>query len=121
MPSDLKNILSNLSNEVDQETLLKYLQGQLTEKQKNEVEKQMLSNDFDIDALEGLQEIKNKENISFLVDQLNRDLRKKLNKKKQLREKLRYKDQPWLYISILILLLLIVLSYLIIHKMMQQP
>jgi ATP-dependent Zn protease len=120
MPGNLKDILSSLSNDVDQETLLKYLQGHLTEEQKNEVEKQMLSNDFDNDALEGLQEIKDKEKISFLVDQLNRDLRKKLNKKKQFREKLRYKDQPWLYISILILLLLIVLSYFVIHKMMQQ-
>jgi hypothetical protein len=121
MPGNLKDILSNLSNDVDQETLLKYLQGHLSEEQKNEIEKQMLSNDFDNDAFEGLQEIRNKEKISFLVDQLNRDLRKKLNKKKQLRDKLRFKDQPWLYIAILILLLLIVLSYFVIHKLMQQP
>jgi hypothetical protein len=121
MPANLKDILSNLSNEVDQETLLKYLQGHLSEEQKNELEKQMLSNDFDNDALEGLLEFRNKEKISLMVDQLNRDLRKKTEKKKQFREKLRFKDQPWLYIAILILLLLIVLSYFVIHRLTQQP
>ena len=121
MSDNLKDILSHLSTEVDQETLLKYLQDQLTEEQKNEVEKKMLARDFTNDALEGLQEIKNKEKISFLVDQLNRDLHNKLEKKKRRREKLRIKDQPWLLIALIILLLLIVLSYIVIHRMMQHP
>lgn len=120
MSDNLKDILSSLSTEVDQETLLKYLQGHLTEEQKNEVEKKMLDSHFTDDALEGLQEIKNKEKISLLVDQLNRNLHKKLYKKKQRREKLRFKGQPWLYIALLIILLLIVMSYFIIHKMIQQ-
>jgi len=117
---NLKDILSNLSKEVDQETLLKYLQGNLTEAQKNEVEKKMLAGDFENDAMEGLQEIKNKERLSFVVEQINRDLRKRLEKKKQRREKLRFKDQPSLYIALFIILLLIVLSYFVIHRMMQQ-
>lgn len=120
MDEKFKNILSNLSSDIDQETLLKYLNGQLSEEQKNEVEKKMLASEFNNDALEGLEEIKNKERLSFLVETLNRDLKKNLNQKKQRREKLRIKDQPWLYISILIILLLIVLSYFVIHRMMQQ-
>ena len=107
-------------SQIDQETLLRYLQGSLTEEQKNEVEKKMLSGDFEYDAMEGLQEIKNKERLSFVVEQLNRDLRKKLGKKKVRREKMRFKDQPSLYIALLIILLLIVLSYFVIHRMMQQ-
>ncbi len=58
MPGNLKDILSHLSTEVDQETLLLYLQGKLTEEKKHEVEKKLLQNEFDDDALEGLQEIK---------------------------------------------------------------
>ena len=118
MQDNLKDILSHLSTEIDQETLLKYIQGQLTEEQKHEVEKKMQASDFNIDALEGLQEIKNKEKISFFVEQLNRDLRKKLDKKKRQREKLKIKDQPWLYIALIIILLLIVLSYIIIQRML---
>lgn len=121
MSDKLKDILSNLSTEVDQETLLKYLEGRLTEEQKHEIEKRMLGSDFTDDAMEGLQEIRNKEKISSLVEQLNRDLHKKLERKKKRREKLRFKDQPWLYIAIVIILLLIVLSYIVIHRMLQQP
>jgi signal recognition particle GTPase len=119
VPDNLKDILSHLSSEIDQETLLKYLQGQLSEEQKHEVEKKMQASDFNLDALDGLQEIKNKERISTVVEQLNRDLKKKLEKKKRFREKLKIKDQPWLIISIVIILLLIVVSYLIIHQMLQ--
>ncbi len=120
MDEKLKDILSNLSSDIDQEILLKYLQGQLSEEEKHEVEKKMLDNEFNNDALEGLEEIKNKDKLHFLVDTLNRDLKKNLQIKKQRREKFRIKDQPWLYISILIILLLIVLSYFVIHRMMQQ-
>lgn len=121
MEGNLRDILSHLSSEVDQETLLKYLNGQLSDAEKHDVEKKMMTTEFNDDAFEGLQEIKNKEKISTLVEQLNRDLHKKLEKKKKNREKLKFKDQPWLYAAILIILLLIIICYAIIHKMLQQP
>ena len=120
MTENYKEILSNLSTEIDQETLLLYLQGKLSEEKKHEVEKQLLQNDFDNEAMEGLQEIKDKQQIQYMVETLNRDLKKKTEKKKLRREKMKIKDQPWLYISILILILLIVLSYIIIHRMMNK-
>jgi hypothetical protein len=120
MSDNLKDILSHLSTEVDQETLLKYLEGRLSDEQKHELEKKMLTSEFSDDAMEGLQEIKNKERIYSIVEQLNRDLHKKLENKKRKREKFRFKDQPWLYIAIVIILLLIVLSYVVIHRMLQQ-
>lgn len=119
MDEKLKDILSNLSSDVEQETLLKYLQGQLTEDQKHEVEKKMMETEFSNDALEGLEEIKNKGKLNFLLDTLNRDLKKNLQQKKIRKEKFRIKDQPWLYISILIILLLIVLSFFVIHRLIQ--
>ncbi|HJS54505.1 MAG TPA: hypothetical protein VJ765_08180 [Chitinophagaceae bacterium] len=120
MSDKLKDILSHLSTEVDQETLLKYLEGKLSNEQKHEIEKKMLGSEFTDDAMEGLQEIRNKDKIPSLLKQLNYDLYKKLEKKKKRREKLRFKDQPWLYIAIVIILLLIVLSYIVIHRMLQQ-
>ena len=120
MSDNLKNILSNLSPDIDQETLIKYLQGKLSEEQKNEVEKNMLAGEFEDDAMEGLQEIKNKGDISVLVEQLNHDLRKKLEKKKKRRRNLRFKDQPWIYIAVILVLLLIVISYFVIHRMLQN-
>ncbi len=116
MQENLKDILSHLSAEIDQETLLLYLQDKLTAEKKHEVEKKLLENEFAEDALEGLQEIKDKQQISYVVEMLNRDLKKKMEKTKQRREKMRIKDQPWLYISLIILILLVVIAYIIIRK-----
>ncbi|MBL0232226.1 MAG: hypothetical protein IPQ08_01020 [Chitinophagaceae bacterium] len=116
MADNLKDILSNLNPDVDQETLMLYLQGKLSEEKKNEIEKQLLQDDFNEDAFEGLESFKDKEQLSYMVDALNRDLKKKTAKKKARREKLRIKDQPWIYISILILLLLIAIAVMFIMK-----
>lgn len=119
MPENLKDILSHLSNTIEQETLLLYLQGKLSEEQKHEVEKKLLNSDFEAEALEGLEKIRDKEKISLMVDQLNKDLKKKLEKKRRFRERLRHKDYPWIYMAALIILLLIIISYFVIYKMMQ--
>jgi hypothetical protein len=111
MPDNLKDILSNLSKDIDQETYLQYLQGQLSDEKKHELEKQIMDNQFADDAVEGLQQIKDKQQIQYMVEMLNRDLKKKLEKKKQRREKLRINQQPLLSIVILILILLLILSY----------
>lgn len=117
MQENLKDILSSLSTEVDQETLLLYLQGRLSAEKKHELEKQLVDSDFSGDALEGLQQIRDQEKIPYIVEALNRDLRKKTARKKQRREKMRIKDQPWLYISLLILIILVVLSYIVIYRL----
>lgn len=116
MSENYKDILSHLSTDVDQEILLLYLQGKLSEKNKHEVEKKLMQNEFADEALEGLQEFKDKEQINYMVEMLNRDLKKKTAKKKERREKMRIKDQPWLYVSILILILLIVICYVVIQR-----
>jgi hypothetical protein len=116
MSENLKDILSHLSSEIDQETLLLYLQDKLTAEKKHEVEKKLLENEFAGDAVEGLQTIKDKQHINYMVEMLNRDLKKKLAKKKQRREKMRIKDQSWIYISLIILIFLIVIAYIVIRR-----
>lgn len=120
MKENLKDILSSLSSEVDQETLLLYLNGKLSEQQKHEVEKELMKDEFNEDAMEGLQQFKDREQIRYMVEMLNRDLKKKTAKKKMRREKMNLKDQPWLYFSILIIILLIIISYIVIHRMLQN-
>jgi len=119
MKEDLKDILSNLNPEIDQETLLQYLQGKLSAQDQHHLEKQMMDDDFNADALEGLQKFKDKKNILALADQLNTDLKKRTEKKKRFREKLKLSFDSNLIIAIIIILLLMILSYLIIHKKMQ--
>jgi len=120
MNESLKDILSNLNPDVDQEMLLQYLQGKMSAQEQHELEKQMMGDDFDSDALEGLQEFQNKKNLAALVNQLNTDLKKRTEKKKKFREKLKLNLDSNLVVAIIIILLLIILSYLILHKKMTQ-
>ena len=117
MAENLKDILSNLATGIDQETLLLYLQDKLSEEKKQAVEEKLLENEFADDAVEGLKQFRDKQQMAYMVEMLNRDLKKKTEKKKQRRQRLQLKDQTLVYVSILIILLLIVLSYMIIQKM----
>lgn len=120
MEKNIKDILSHLSNEIDQETLLLYLQGKLSAEQQHEVEKHMLDDDFEADAVEGLQHMNDQQRLSLMVEQLNRDLKKRTQKKKSDRQKRQLVNPWWLYITLIIILLLIVLSYFIIHLNLQH-
>ncbi len=120
MSENLKDILSNLNPDIDQETLLLYLQGKLSAEQQHEVEKQMMDDDFELDALEGLENIKDRKKIAHLVEQLNYELKKKTEKKKKLRRKLDVKIDPWVIATVIIVLLLVVLSYFVIHHHLRR-
>jgi hypothetical protein len=115
MQDNLKDILNNLSTDIDQETLLLYLQGRLSPEKQHEIEKQITDSEFESDAFEGLQSIKDKQHLHSMVNQLNYDLKKKTARKKAFREKLRLKDEPWLLLSVIIILLLLIISYFVIQ------
>ncbi|HEY0355019.1 MAG TPA: hypothetical protein VGC29_02375 [Flavisolibacter sp.] len=115
MSDNLKDILSNLNPDIDQEVLMQYLQGKLSAEQQHELEKQMMDNDFDSDALEGLQGFKNKKDINQLVEQLNRDLKKRTEKKKRRRQKLNYQLEPWIIIAVVMILILAIIAFLVIR------
>lgn len=115
MSDNLKDILSNLNPDIDQEVLMLYLQGKLSAEQQHEVERQMMDNDFDADALEGLQGFKNKKDINQLVEQLNRDLKKRTEKKKLRRQKLNYQLESWIIIAVVMILILAVIAFLVIR------
>ncbi|HEX2847053.1 MAG TPA: hypothetical protein VHN59_10930 [Chitinophagaceae bacterium] len=121
MQNNLKDILSHLTTDIDQDTLLLYLQNKLSAEKKHEVEKQLADNEFASDALDGLQAFNDKQQVAYMVEMLNRDLKKKTERKKQRREKLKLPDQSWIYISVIIVIILAIIGYLIIHRMNQQP
>ena len=117
MKENLKDILSNLHSDTDQQTLLNYLQGKLSAEQQHELEKNLLDDEFEAEALEGLQQINDKKNISALVESLNIDLKKKTTKKKKWRQRREIKLDFWLLLTIVLILVLAIVGYLIIHMM----
>lgn len=120
MKENLKDILSHLQSEVDQQTLLKYLEGKLSAEEQHDLEKATMDDAFEADALEGLQEISNKTKIASLVEDLNKDLKKKTAKKKKWPHRRDASPQPWLLIAIVAILLIAIISYVIIHKLRGQ-
>jgi anti-sigma factor RsiW len=116
MSKDLKDILANLNKDIEQEKLLDYLNKNLSAAEAHEVEKQMADDEFMNDAMEGLENFKNKQDVSLIVQQLNSELKKQTAKKKARKEKRKLKDQPWLYITIVTLLILVIVAYLVIKK-----
>jgi anti-sigma factor RsiW len=117
MNKDLLNILSNSNKDIDNQKLMDYLAGQLSEQEKNEVERWMADNDFANEAVEGLQDFSAKKDLNIYVDQLNKELNQYIKTKKQRRERRKFQEQPWTYLAIFLILLLIILGYIIIKKL----
>ena len=116
MNEELKGILSNLNKEVEQEKLLDYLNKKLSAAEAHEVEKQMADDEFINDAMEGLGSFEDKKRLTDLVHRLNTDLKRQTGKKNKKKEKRKLKEQPWLYFTILLILLLAIISFVIIKK-----
>lgn len=116
MSNDLLNILSNSNKDIDNQKLMDYISGKLSGKDKHEVEKWMIDNNFESEALEGLEIVKDKKNLEDYVNGLNKDLNQYLKQKKQRRDRKKIKEIPWAYVAIVFVLLLVVIAYFIIQK-----
>lgn len=117
MSNDLLNILSNSNKDIDNQKLMDYLSGKLSQQEQHELEKEMADSDLMNDALEGLEAMKSQQNIQHYVEQLNRDLHNQLQQKKARRKKRRFKDDPTMYVAVILILALIVLAYVVVHKL----
>lgn len=111
--ADWKEILFDNKEKLTDNDLLSYLHDELPEEEKNLLEKK-ITGSFENDALEGLQQIKDKQRLSNHVQQLNKKLPKLLRHKKQLSEKNRLKDFHWSILAIVILLFLCLMAYVMI-------
>jgi len=115
MNKDLLNILLNSNKDIDNQQLMDYLAGKLSEEEKHAVEMQLAENDFMSDAVEGLEIVKNKRDINVFVDQLNRDLHKKLFRKSK-RQRRKAIQQRWTFAAIILILALLLAAWLMIVK-----
>ncbi len=115
---DLMNILNN-GDELTDDQLKKYAGGNALPQEQHMIEQQMSGSSFVNDAVEGLQAISSKDKLDEYVHELNKNLQKQLDDKKQKNEKRKIKDMQWIIIAVVIILLLCVLSYVVI-KMQRE-
>jgi hypothetical protein len=114
MKEDLLNILSESNKDIDNQKLMDYISGKLTDEQKHEVEKWMVDNPFFSEAVEGLQHAGSEHEMRASVEDINKQLRKYLQQRKSKREKDFLSPNKWTYLAVLLVLALIVLAYIII-------
>lgn len=116
--SDLLNILGDSNKDIDNQKLMDYLSGKLSEKEKHDVEKQMADNEMLNDAVEGLQQFKDKKKAEMYADQLQKQLQQYIREKKARREKrTKIIDNQWIYLAILLVIALAIIAYVVISKM----
>jgi uncharacterized membrane protein len=119
MNDDLLNILSNSNKDIDNQKLMDYLSDKLSGDEKHEFEKALVDSEMMSDEVEVLEKFKNK-NVGALVEQLNNNLKKQLEKKKAKKLKRQIKDLPWLYLFIVLVLLIILIGFFIIKKHLES-
>ncbi|NNV54339.1 hypothetical protein [Limnovirga soli] len=115
---DLTNILHE-DDELNEEQLMKYLTGDISNEELHAIEKQMADSDFINDAVEGLQAFSSGRNLDDTVSQLNKTLQKQLDQQKSKKDKRAIKNLSWIIIAVIIILVLCVLAFTII-KLQQE-
>jgi ATP-dependent Zn protease len=116
MTDDLLNILSNSNKDIDNQKLMDYLSGKLSAEEKHEFEKTLVDSEIFNDAVEGLEEFKSKEQLNLFVEQLNSNLKKQLDKRKNKKEKRAIKGISWLQITIVLIIIIILIAFFVIWK-----
>ncbi len=101
--------------ELNEQELLQYLQGNASDESRFNIEKKMASTDFVNDAVEGLQQFNNPAKLNAIKNKLNQELIKITRKKTSRKKMRRLADQFWLITAILTLLILCIVGYLFIQ------
>lgn len=115
MSKELNNILSGSGLPLE-DILKKYLNNELSEAEKYEVEKAMLDDPLLEEAMEGLQNFPTA-NISKSVGTINRNLKKTISKNRGEKHRSKISSQAIAIFAIILIILLCVIAYLIIRKL----
>ncbi len=124
MMADWKDILSDEDEKMSDEELMKYLEGSLSEEEKEAFEQKAVGSEFLSDAVEGLKQFRNKRKLDEYVQQLKKDLHNNLTSRKQRMEKRRLKDNRWVLLAVLMILATCIIVYIVIrmyHKESKDP
>ena len=106
-------------DDLNEDQLKKYLSGEISDEELHAVEKQMADSNFVNDAVEGLQAFGPSTKLDDYVSQLNKNLSRQLESKKQHKEKRKIRDMQWIIIAVITILLLCVLAFVVV-KMQRE-
>lgn len=117
--ADKKKIGTTEGNAIDETSLLRYLDGTMPPDQQHMLEELMDADPFLSDAVDGLSEVRDKEQLRIITAQLNNQLKKLTEKRRERRKRNKLTDH-WGWIFVLIVLLLVVLGWCVLHMMTRR-
>ncbi len=118
MNDKLKTILADINEDLDQSKLKEYLANELDKEAVHHLETQMIDDPFLSDAVEGLQDVTDKNKISSVVFKLDQDLKARLKQKKARKAKRSYKDTINPYVAVVVILIVLAAFYLFVIKLL---
>jgi len=116
MKNNLKDILSNLGHDIEQDKLLQYLNNELSAEERHEVESHLTDDPFASDAIDGLSMHSEPSELNPIILQLNSQLKKQVRKKSKRKFK-GLPDQSWIYFAVVLLLVLAIICYIVLRKL----
>ena len=117
MSGDIFDILTNSNKDIDNQKLMDYVSNNSSADEQHALEKEMNDSKFINEAVEGLQQIKDKEQIHKLVTGINITLTKQLDKKTIRKNRPQINIQTLMMITIVVIIVLAIIGFLIITKM----
>ena len=115
MSDKLLDILNERDDLTEQE-LLQYLQGNLTPEERNAVEQRLAASEMMSDAEEGLR-MADETKMNHAVADLNKKLSMQLQQQRRKRKHKPVPNQSLIIITTFLILVLVVLAFLVIYKM----
>lgn len=117
--ADKKKIGTKDGTAIDESSLLGYLDGTMPPDQQHMLEELMDADPFLSDAVEGLANVRDKEQLKIITAQLNKQLKKLTEKRRERRKHNKITDH-WGWIFVVIVLLLVILGWWVIHMMQSR-
>jgi ABC-type bacteriocin/lantibiotic exporter with double-glycine peptidase domain len=111
---NLENILNNSNKDIDNQKLMDYLAGKLNDAEQHEMEMLLQESEMNSDALEGLQEVKNKASLDLVQYELNKKLKQQLQLKTNRKDKRKITNFSLTVIAIVTILILCILAFIVI-------
>ena len=112
---DLHKIVKSNKKVVDEEQLIEFVKHNLSIEAHKKVENNIEDDPFLMDAVEGLNEVSNKEQINQSIIELNQHLSKLVQNKSKRKQKRRLPTNQWAILAVVVVLFLSVITYFIIH------
>lgn len=108
--ANLNDIFANDGEQLSEHELLKYLNAEIPESEKQAIEQKMVSSSFESDAAEGLQQMKSPHHLQRNVDELNKRLRKQLIVRRT-RNTFSNKTLQWIILSVVLVLFVCITTF----------